>query len=264
MAFTRILALSARYLMVMRRSIPRMLDLFWWQTVAVFVWGFLTIYLNRFAPEGFSFIALLLGGLFFWELFNRSQITVSMSFLEDVWSRNLMNLFVTPLRLWEFLASVILVSFAKTLVALVMMAGLTAIFWHFNVFTFGVYLIPFGALLFIFGWSMGIFTTALILRFGHSAEFLAWSLPVIVQPLSAVFYPIDALPSFLRPVALLFPSTHVFEGMRTVLKTGVFDAGQAFIALALDIAFLVLALLFFQYMFRLARNRGLLVRLATE
>lgn len=263
-SFIHVWALSWRYFIVLRRSLPRIFDLFWWQAVAIFLWGFLTIYLNRFAPENFNFLTLLLGGLFFWELFFRSNLTLAMSFLEDIWARNLVNIFVAPVSVAEFLSSVILVSVLKTLIALAAMTALAGLFLHFNIFTFGLALIPFGLLLFVFGWSMGIVTTGIVLRFGQSAEYLAWSLPVLVQPLSAVFYPVDAIPAFLRPLSYALPTTHIFEGMREVIATGALNGTQLFYAAGLDIIFLALALFFFLWMLRLARERGFLVRLATE
>src|SRR4030095_10515977 len=138
------------------------------------------------------------------------------SFLEDVWSRNLLNIFVAPVRISEFVAATYLVGMIQAIIVLIMMSLLAQWFYSFNILTIGLALMPFFVNLLLMGWMIGLVTTALILRFGQSAEVLAWAVPFLVQPLAAVFYPVEVLPPWLQVVSAAIPATHVFEGMRQV------------------------------------------------
>ncbi len=220
----RINAVFLRHLYVYPRSFARVLDLVYWPLLGLFVWGFLTIYLREIGKLEFSFVTMLLGGLIFWEVFIRTQQAISISFLEEVWSRNLMNLFVSPLTHWEFIVSTILLSIGRTLIPMLLLISLAWLLYAFNIFSLGFAFLPFVLNLAIFGWTIGIFTTALILRFGRTIDVIAWSLPMVIQPISAVFYPVSVLPDWLRHIAFFLPTTHIFEGMRLILIEGKFDA----------------------------------------
>lgn len=264
MALHRIFALIVRNIYLLRRSPARLIDLFWWQMISMALWGILTLYLNRVAQADVNFTTLLLGALIFWEIISRAQLSIGFSFLEEVWTTNLINLFAAPLTLVEFTIALVTVSVLRALIAFTVMAVFGFLLVAFNVFDFGILLVPYALLLLVFAWALGIFTTGIIVRFGNAAEFLAWSLVAVLQPFSAVFYPVSALPSFLQPIALLLPSTHVFEGMRQTLLGGAVDPSRLLIAAGLDLVFLAVAFAFFAWMFRLARREGLLVRLVTE
>ncbi|RMF91902.1 MAG: ABC transporter permease [Nitrospinota bacterium] len=256
----RIFAIFLRQFYLYRRSIHRVLGLFYWPTLELFLWGFLTVYLNRIGAANFDFVPLLLGGLIFWNLFNRAQQSVSISFLEDVWTRNLGNIFASPIRPLEFLGGLIMLSVFQSAISFTLMAGLATILWKFDLFRFGLLLLPFFANLFLLGWTFGILSTALVLRLGPSVDILAWSFPVLIQPLSAVFYPMSVLPGFLQPIAWLLPTAHVFEGMRAVLLQQVFSPQRLLWALGLNLCYFTSALLFFQRSFRHVRQKGLLQR----
>lgn len=260
MKLHRILALASRHLMLYKRSPQRIMEIIYWPVLDVVLWGFITLYLNRYQSGLPSVVAFFLGALILWDILFRAQQGVCISFLEEVWSRNLLNLFVSPLRPIEFLASTMLISIAKVILSSAATILLALLLYSFNVFTIGLSLVPFVLNLILMGWAIGVFTTAIILRYGQQAEVLAWGLVLLFMPVSAVFYPVSILPPFLQGIAKFIPASHVFEGMRTVITGGIFPARELFWALGLNILYLIVALNFFFWMFGVVKRRGLLVR----
>jgi len=260
MKLHRILALASRHLMLYKRSPQRIMEIIYWPVLDVVLWGFITLYLNRYQSGLPSVVAFFLGALILWDILFRAQQGVCISFLEEIWSRNLLNLFVSPLRPIEFLASTMLISIAKVILSSAATVLLALLFYSFNVFTIGLSLVPFVLNLILMGWAIGVFTTAIILRYGQQAEVLAWGLVLLFMPVSAVFYPVSILPPFLQGIAKFIPASHIFEGMRTVITGGVFPARELFWALGLNVLYLIVALNFFFWMFGVVKRRGLLVR----
>ncbi len=206
-------------------------------------------------------VTVLLGAIIFWDLMSQSQRTISTTFLEEVWERNLLNIFVSPLKLGEFLVSSVLIAVVRIIIVGVVMAGLAWMLYQFNLLMFGFYLILFMLNLLIFGWTLGFFTTGIILRFGSAAQVLAFGLVFLLQPFSAVFYPVSVLPQALQYVANILPSTHVFEGMRAVIATGALPVHNLIWAFGTNIFYLVLVLWFFARMFARVKNKGMLMKL---
>ena len=206
-------------------------------------------------------VTVLLGAIIFWDLMSQSQRTISTTFLEEVWERNLLNIFVSPLKLGEFLVSSVLIAVVRIIIVGVVMAGLAWMLYQFNLLMFGFYLILFMLNLLIFGWTLGFFTTGIILRFGSAAQVLAFGLVFLLQPFSAVFYPVSVLPQALQYVANILPSTHVFEGMRAVIATGTLPVNNLIWAFGTNIFYLVLVLWFFARMFARVKNKGMLMKL---
>lgn len=256
----RISAIFLRQLYLYRHSLHRFFSLFYWPALELFLWGFLTVYLNRLGGAGFNFASIFLGAVIFWNFFHRAEQSVSVSFLEDVWARNVGNIFASPIRPWEFLAALLALSVMQTLLSLGFLAVLAALLWRFDIFHFGFWLLPFFLNLYILAWSIGIVSTAVLLRLGPSFEIFAWSLPFLIQPLSAVFYPVSVLPPVLQKIAWLLPTTHVFEGMRAVILGQGFSNGRMFLAFFLNVLYFMAALLFFHLAFRSVRKKGLLQR----
>ncbi|MDP3882271.1 MAG: ABC transporter permease [Nanoarchaeota archaeon] len=261
MKWHRINALLMRHLYLYRRSLPRIMDIFYWPVMELLLWGFLSLYLARLEIANFNAVTFLLGGIIFWDLLSQSQRVVSVAFLEEVWERNLLNLFVTPLKMKEFLASTVILGLVRIFVVSIIMAGLAFLFYSFNIFTFGLFLIPFMANLLLFGWILGLLTTAIILRYGSSAQVLAFGLIFLLQPFSAVFYPVSILPQGVQYVANILPSTHVFEGMRAVINTGTLPLNHFLWAVVLNLLFLGLILVYFYRMFAWVKRSGKLMKL---
>lgn len=268
MNWTRINALMLRYLYLYRRSPPRIMEIFFWPTMELLVWGFLTKFLVGLREQELTavpnWIVFLISAMIFWDIIYRAQQGVTIAFLEDVWSRNLLNLFVAPLRRSEFIAATFLVGFLKIIAITLVLSALAIPLYQFNILTIGVPLVAFFVNLLIFGWAVGMFTTALIVRWGHASEALAWGIPFLIQPLSAVFYPVSVLPAWVQPLAQIIPCSYVFEGMREVMRDGVFAWDKFWMALGLNAVFIVASAMFFRWMFALAREKGLLGKLGTQ
>lgn len=240
---------------------PRIFDIFYWPIMELLLWGFLSVYLEKLNIAGFNAITVLLGAIVFWDLLSQSQRAVSIAFLEDVWERNFLNVFVTPLRVSEFLGSAFILGLIRIFLVGIVMGVLGIIFYKFNILQFGGYLVPFLLNLLVFGFSLGLFTTALILRFGTSAQVLAFGFIMLIQPFSAVFYPVSVLPESIQFISYIIPSTYVFEGMRSVIATGVLPWSDLWYALGANAIYLVLILWFFYRMFASVKRQGKLMKL---
>ncbi|MBM3449607.1 MAG: ABC transporter permease [Armatimonadetes bacterium] len=259
MSARRIGALLLRHLYVWRRHWPAWTDLFYWPLLDLMVFGFLATYLAR-SQNTPMFLGLLLGALILWDLFFRIQQGISVSFLQEMWTRNLLNLFVSPLAMTEFLAAMMLFGLIKIAITATMMAAVAWGLYEFDFFTLGPALWPLAVGVIVFGWAVGTVVTAILLRFGPSAETLAWSLAFLFQPFGAVFYPLSVFPEWLRPALGLLPLTHVFEAMRAVLGGGGLDAGRIAWIFVLDAVYLVGAFAVFAVMFRGSMARGALLK----
>jgi ABC-2 type transport system permease protein len=248
-----------RYVLIYRRSPIRLLEVLFWPTMALLVWGFLTNFIQRSAEGDLTrIITFLIGALICWDVLFRAQQGVALSFLEDVWARNLLNIFCAPVRLSEYVLATFLFGLVRVSVTLMFLSFLAWLLYHFNFFSLGFALIPFIANLLTLGLTIGIITIAIILRYGHGAEPFAWALPFLLQPFSAVFYPVTVLPQPMQKVAWAIPCTYVFEGMRQVIRSGTIPWHHLAWAIGLNIFYLAGAMLLLIYVFDIARNRGLL------
>lgn len=260
MTWHRIWAVVTRHLYVYRRSPVRLAEMVYWPFLDLVLWGFVSLYMQRFGSGEANFIAFFLGALILWDLLFRAQQGVSLAYLEEVWARNLLNLFVAPLTVAEFLLSTIVISLAKLAFAAVLLGVLALLLYGFNVLSLGLALLPFVTSLLLFGWSLGIVTTALVLRLGQGAESLAWVVAFAFQPIACVFYPLAVLPGWLQPIALATPAAHVFEGMRQVIGTGALSPGHLAWAFGLNAVYGALAVAFFYRTFASVKAHGLLAK----
>jgi ABC-2 type transport system permease protein len=256
----RVFALLLRHYYLYRSSWTRVVELVYWPAMELLLWGFLTLYLQQVGTALPNVVVFFLGALILWDILFRAQIGVSLAFLEEIWSRNLANLFVSPLTPFEFMTGQVIVGLARTLVTAGFMASLAAVLYRYNLFDLGLPLVAFFANLLIMGWAIGLIVSALILRFGQGAESLAWAIIFLFQPVAAIFYPVSVLPSWLQPIAWATPAAHVFEGMRTVMLEQRFDHRLFWNAIGLNALYLAAGMAVFFWMFRVARRRGLLLQ----
>jgi len=257
----RVWAMLLRYLYILKSSWPRTLELLYWPTLQVLVWGFM----SQFFAQNSSYVArafgVLLGAVMLWDLMFRSQLGLSISFLEEMWSRNLGHLFATPLRAYEWVISLLAMSAIRVAIGIVPAALLAIPLYHYSIFAMGLPLVAFLAVLMAMGWALGLAICGLILRHGMGAESLAWTVIFALSPVSCVYYPVSILPGWLQPVAWSLPQTYVFEGMRAVLFQHAFRTDYFLTAVALDLVFLALGIAIFYLSFRNARHRGALVQM---
>ena len=261
---SRVWAMLLRYLYILRSSWPRTLELLYWPTLQMLIWGFM----SQFLAQNTSYVArafgVLLAAVMLWDLLFRSQLGLSISFLEEMWSRNLGQLFVTPLRPYEWLLSLLAMSVIRVAIGVVPAMLLAIPLYHYSVFDMGLALVAFIAVLMAMGWALGLAICGGILRHGMGAESLAWTVIFAIAPLSCVYYPLTTLPEWLRPIAWALPSTHVFEGMRAVLFEHVFRTDYFLSAVALDLVYLAVGATIFFIAFRDARRRGACCRWASD
>lgn len=260
MKLHRIQALIARHLFLYKRSLPRVMEIVYWPFLDLVVWGFITVYLMKFQGQLPGAVTFFLGALVLWDVLFRAQQGITISFLEEIWSRNLMNLFGSPLKPSEFLAATMALSIFKVAMVSCVMVAAAYAFYSYNVFVIGLALVPFVLNLIISGWIIGVLTTSLIMRFGQEAEVLAWGMVFLFQPISCVFYPMEILPAWLQAVAWMNPAAHIFEGMRGVLTTGVLSAAHLGWAVGLNLLYLAIIIATFHWTFSICKDRGLLVR----
>ena len=260
MKLHRIIALLSRHLYLYKRSPPRIMEIFYWPLLDLVIWGFISLYLMKFKGEIPGVVTFFLGALILWDILFRAQQGITISFLEEIWARNLLNLFASPLKPSEFLASTMAMSIFKVTAVSVVMVACAYVFYSYNIFIIGASLVPFVLNLVVTGWTIGVMTTSLIMRFGHEAEVLAWSMVFLFQPISCVFYPLEVLPSWLQSIAWCNPATHIFEGMRGVLLDGALSVSHLTWAIGLNVFYLVLTILLFHKVFAICKEKGLLVR----
>ena len=258
-ALRRIGALQLRHLYLMRSSWTRLFDLMYWPLLQMVVWGFITVFLGRNS----SFIAqaggMLIGAVLLWDVMVRGQFGMTLLLLEEMWSRNLANLFVTPLRPYEFALALMGMSVLRTIVGVAPAALLAIPMFAYSVFDIGLPLIAFYVLLTMLSWSVGLLIAALLLRVGLAAESFAWASIFALAPVSGVYYPLDTLPSWLQGVALTIPSTYVFEGMRALVLEKTLRLDLMAWALALNIVYLIVAFAIFLFAFNRSRIKGRLM-----
>jgi ABC-2 type transport system permease protein len=251
-----------RHLALYRRSWPRVLELLYWPVLQMVVWGFVTSYLAGVQNSAASVAAgVLLGGVLLWEVAIRSQMGFAISFLEEIWSRNLGHVFVSPLRPWELVAGLVGMSAIRMLTGVLPAVGLAFLLYGFGLWQLGPVVVLFFAALMMMGWAVALGVTALILRHGAGAEPLAWSVLFGLTPFAAVFYPVAVLPAWLQPLALSLPAAHVFEGMRLALLEGRMAWGHLAAAFALNAAWLAAMGWLFLRQFQGARVRGALLNI---
>ncbi len=260
----RVAAIALRQLYLLRGSPARALPLFAWVAVDIVLWGFITRYLSAVARAGFDFVPALLGAVLLWDFFTRVMQGVTMAFLEDVWSRNFLNLFASPLSIGEYLGGLVISSVATSAVGLLAMVVLAAAAFGLSVFVYGLLVVPFLLVLFLFGIALGIFGAALVLRFGPASEWLVWPIPAFLSPFAAVFYPVATLPPWMRHVSRLLPPSHVFEGLRAIVAGGAPRGAPLLWGACLAALYIAAAAWVFVRVHRHAVRTGLLARYSAE
>ncbi len=261
---SRVAAIVLRIFYLYRGSPQRVFPIFIWVAVDILLWGFLTRYLNSVSRAEVNFVPALLGGVLLWDFLTRVMQGVTMAFFEDVWTRNFLNIFATPLRTSEYLTGLIITAVSTSLLSLVAMVAFARVAFGLSFLAYGVALAPFLAVLFLTGIALGVAAAALVLRLGPASEWLVWPIPMIVSPFAGVFYPIKVLPGWMQAIASLLPPSYVFEGMRAVVAGEPAPWGTLALGGGLALVYLVLACLLFMAVYRIAIRSGLIARYSAE
>jgi ABC-2 type transport system permease protein len=259
-ALRRIGGMVLRYTYLVRRSWPRILELVYWPTVQLILWGFITEFLLTNSSWLAQASGVLMAAVMLWDVMFRGHLGVSLAFFEEMYSRNLGHLFASPLRAGELVASLLVISTIRTLIGVGGAALLAIPMFGFSIFGLGIPLVGFFANLLVMGWAIGLVVSGLVLRYGLGAESLAWVAIFAIAPVSGIYYPISVLPDWLQAVAWLLPSSHVFEGMRAVMFEQTVRLDLMLQAVLLNAVFLLISTAVFLKAFHSARERGLLMR----
>jgi ABC-2 type transport system permease protein len=260
-SFRRIGAMVRRYAILILGSVPRMLELAYWPLVQMLMWGFLQTHLAGSTSLFANAAGLLIGSVLLWDVLVRGQMGFSLSFLEELWSRNLGNILMSPLRPTEYVVSLMAISMIRLMIGVLPAVFLAYLFFDFNLFSLGLPVAAFFANLVFFGWVIGLTANGLVVRYGLGAESIVWIAVFSILPLSCVYYPLATLPEWLQDRAGALPSTQVFEGLRALVIDGTFRPGLMIKAFALNIVYFSIAFLIFRHFLKVARIKGTLMQL---
>jgi ABC-2 type transport system permease protein len=264
MSFRRMGAISLRYFYLMQESPARVLQLFAWVAIDMILWGFITRYLNTVSQPGMNFVPTLLGAVLLWDFFSRVMHGISLTFFEDVWSRNFLNLFASPLTIPEYLCGLILSAIGSSFAALLAMLAMASGIFGLRFLGMGFAAVGFLLVLFLFGIAVGIAGITVVLRYGPSAEWFIWPIPAMLSPVSGVFYPVATLPSWMQMISRIVPASYVFEGLRDVVAGRNASFSLLAIGGALALVYVFFAGVFFFSTYRHAVKSGLIARYSAE
>jgi len=260
MKIHRINAVIVRHVYEARRNFDRVIDTVWWPVLDIVMWGFFSIYLTHGKGLQPGFISMMLGAAILWTMFYSFQRDMAVAFIDDLWCRNLINLFSTPLMVSEYIAGIIVVCILKVMVGLLAASAIAWAAYSFDIFPWLPQFIPYMANLMLFALALGIAITGMIFRYTTKIQALAWSFAGLLMPVSCIFYPVSSLPKWLQDIAWMMPTAHSFEGMRDVLAGKGFSPVHFWWGAGLNVIYFALAITFFGWIFEKARTRGLLVK----
>jgi ABC-2 type transport system permease protein len=257
----RVGAIVLRHFYLLRSSWARVLELAYWPVINMTLWGFMTVFLVGHSALFAQAAGLLLAAILLWDVLFRSQLGLGLAFLEEVWSRNLGHILVSPIRPYEYVAALFVVALMRVIIGVGPAALLAWALYDYSIFTLGLPLIAFFVNLVALGWAVGLALNGLILRFGLGAESMAWMALFVLAPICGIYYPLSVLPEWLRAISYAIPASYVFEGMRAVMLDKVFRTDYLAIAAALNVVYFAGGVTAFLYCFRAARRRGLILQI---
>ena len=264
MYLPRVWAIVLRQVYLYRGSIARFLPLFAWVAIDMVLWGFMTRYLNTIASPGFNFVPALLGAVLLWDFFTRVMQGVTTAFFEDVWSRNFLNIFATPLSIPEYVSGLVLTSVVTSAIALVVMLVLATMIFGLSFAVYGAMIGPFVLVLFLFGIALGIVGIAIVLRLGPAAEWFIWPIPALISPFAGVFYPLTTLPAWMQAVSHALPPAYVFENVRAIVSGHPASSVELAVGGGLAVFYILGGVWVFTRVFRQAVRTGLIARYSAE
>ena len=261
MNLNKIFALSLRHVYLIKGSFPRILDLIYWPTIQIFLWGFISKFFTLNSSYFENTVGIILSAAILYDFLFRSSISYNMMFLEEIWSRNFTNLFIAPIKISEIIAALTFTAIFRTLIGLVPAALLAIPFFGVSIFKIGPPLIFLLITLYIFGVTLGLLVTSGLVRFGPSFENIAWASLFFLAPLGCIYYPIEILPDWLQIIAKLLPLVHIFEEMRNVLIHDIVNYYQILKAIIISFIYFVFGIIVFYLSYDGAKNRGTLINM---
>jgi len=261
MNWNKIFALSLRHIYLIKGSFPRILDLIYWPTIQIFLWGFISKFFTLNSSYYENTVGIMLSAAILYDFLFRSSISYNMMFLEEIWSRNFTNLFIAPIKLSEIIAALTFTAIFRTLIGLFPASIIAIPLFGVSIFKLGFPLIFLLVTLYIFGVTLGLLVTAGLIRFGPSFENIAWASLFFLAPLGCIYYPIEILPEWLQIIAKLLPLVHIFEEMRNILIHDIIDYFQILKATLISFIYFVFGIIVFYWSYSGAKNRGTLINM---
>ena len=261
MKFHRMYALSLRHMYLIKSSFPRILDLIYWPLIQITLWGFISKFFTLNSEYYNNTVGVILSAAILYDFLFRSSISFNMMFLEEIWSRNFVNLFVSPLKISEIIVALTVTALIRTLIGVIPATLLTIPLFGVSIFKLGLPLILLFISLYIFGIALGLLVTAGLMRYGPAFENIAWSSLFLLAPLGCIYYPLSILPESLQFVANLLPLVHIFEEVRSILINNTVDYSNIMTALKLNLVYFAFGVLIFYLAFFQARKKGTLMNI---
>ena len=261
MSWNKIYALSLRHIFLIKGSFPRILDLIYWPTIQIFLWGFISKFFTLNSTYYENTVGIILSAAILYDFLFRSSISYNMMFLEEIWSRNFTNLFIAPIKISEIIAALTFTAIFRTLIGLVPAALLAIPLFGVSIFKIGIPLIFLLVSLYIFGVTLGLLVTSGLIRFGPSFENIAWASLFFLAPLGCIYYPIDILPEWLQIIAKFLPLVHLFEEMRNILINDLINYYAVLKACIISFIYFIAGIIIFYFSYRGAKERGTLINM---
>ena len=261
MSINRIYGLFLRHFFLIKGSLPRVLDLIYWPTIQIILWGFISKFFTTYSDYYSNTVGVILTCAILYDFLFRSSISFNMLFLEEIWSRNFTNLFIAPMRISEIIISLVFTALIRTLIGLVPAILLTSPLFGISILNLGIPLFFLFFSLYIFGITLGLFVSSGLLRYGPAFENIAWSSLFLLAPLGCVYYPIEILPELFQDLARALPLVHIFEEARNILVNKVVNYESIITAFKLNLIYLIAGIFLFYYSFSAARKKGSLINI---
>lgn len=256
MKLHRIQALFLRHLYPLKRDFDLLSDMIYWPMIDTLLWGITGQWLSS-QGGGQSLLVAILMALILWNIIWRAQAEVSRNLMDEIWNNNLINLFSTPLSLAEWLFSVLMLSVVKTSITMTMLIPAVFFLYTVNVFQLGWWLPIFFLGATMTGWWIGLISAGIVLRYGPKVQTVIWTLPGILLPFSAIYFPLDRLPQVIQPISRLIPTTYIFESMRSLIAGQSVSLELMGLSFGLNILFLSLSIIYFVRSFKYSVTLGL-------
>tara|TARA_B100000674_G_scaffold440842_1_gene404019 strand:+ start:272 stop:1063 length:792 start_codon:yes stop_codon:yes gene_type:complete len=261
MNLSKIFALSLRHIYLIKSSLPRIIDLIYWPTIQIFLWGFVSKFFSLNSEYYSDAVGVILSAAILYDFLLRSSLSYNIMFLEEIWSRNFTNLFIAPIKLKEIIAALTFTAIVRTLIGMVPATLIAIPLFGISIFKIGLPLIFLLIILYLFGVTLGLFVTSGLLRFGPSFENIAWASMFFLAPFGCVYYPIEILPEWLQPIVNLLPLVHIFEEMRNILVNNAVEYLNILKAFSISFIYFTLAIITFYLSYYGARSRGTLINM---
>ena len=261
MSIIKMYGLFLRHFYLITRSFPRILDLIYWPSIQITLWGFISNFFASHTTYYNNAVGVILTCAILYDFLFRTSIGFNMLFLEEIWSRNFTNLFIAPMKISEILTSLIFTALVRALIGLIPAVLLTSPLFGISILELGIYLFFLFLSLYIFGITLGILVSAGLLRFGPSFENIAWSTMFLLAPFGCIYYPIEILPEIFQKIAYMLPLAYIFEEARNILINNTVDISNLIQAYMLNMVYIIISITLFFYSFNKARDKGTLINI---